>query len=269
MPTNIIRKRSSIEVLRDVLFALFIREIKTRFGAYRLGIVWAFVEPFSFVLIMSAIRSLGSSGSLFGGVCHSIPVPFFYMLAYVPFLLFSSLLTQSVTAINANRGLFNYKQVRPIDTLLARTLLEVFVYCFVILCFMAIFWWFGFDAKIESPLTFIATLSLLTVLGGSIGLMVCTAQIRFPEIGKLVPILSRPLFFISGLFFSLNDIPEKLHHYLLWNPVLHAIELIRQACYGSYPADEVSLTYLAFLTLLFAFFGLALYRLDWKHMVAS
>ena len=127
------RSRNSLEVLKDVIFALFIREIKTRFGAYRLGLVWAFLEPMSFVIVISAIRSISSGGSLFGGESHSIPYPIFLMLGYIPFMLFSKLLTQGAAAVSANQGLFNYRQVRPIDTILARTLLEVLVFSSVIL----------------------------------------------------------------------------------------------------------------------------------------
>lgn len=269
MNINSTKNRSSLEVLQDVVFALFIRELKTRFGIYRLGLAWAFLEPMSFVLILSGIRSLTSSGSLFGGETHSIPYPLFLMLGYVPFQLFSSLLTQGAAAVNSNRGLFNYRQVRPIDALLARSLLEILVFMSVILLFMLIFGWFGFSASIKTPLQLIAAYLLLSLLGSGMGMIICVGQLRFLELGKIVPLLTRPLFFVSGLFFSLNDIPAQYHHYLLWNPVLHAIELIRNACYPDYHSDSVSISFLAITTLVTVFFGLALYRLDWKRMVAS
>ena len=73
------------------------------------------------------------------------------MLGYIPYMLFSKLLTQGAAAVNANQGLFNYRQVRPIDAILARTLLEVLVFSGVMLIFIALFWWFGFDATIAAP----------------------------------------------------------------------------------------------------------------------
>ncbi len=263
------KQRSSLEVLKDVIFALFIREIKTRFGAYRLGLVWAFLEPMAFVLVISALRSIQSSGSLFGGESHSIPFPIFLMLGFIPYQMFSKLLTKGAAAVEANQGLFNYRQVRPIDAIWARTLLEILVYSGVMLIFIGLFWWFGFEAGIADPLRLIVVFALLSLLGGGIGMIICVGQLRFPELDKIVPLLTRPLFFISGLFFSLNDIPSQFHHYLLWNPILHAIELIRNACYPSYNADLVSMSYLASIALVTVFFGLAMYRLDWKRMVAS
>lgn len=263
------QQRSSGQVLCDVVFALYIRELKTRFGVYRLGLVWAFLEPMSFVIILSAIRTMTSTGHIFSGEVHSIPTPLFFMLGYVPYQLFSKLLTQSATAITSNRGLFSYRQVKPIDTLLARTMLEVLISVGVMFIIMAFFWWFQFDVKIQNPLQLITTLSLLICIGFGMGTALCVGQLRFPELAKLVPIITRPLFFISGIFFSLNDIPEKFHQYLLWNPILHAVELIRNACYSDFRANYVSMQYLAFFSLLTLFFGLALYRNDWKRMVAS
>lgn len=269
MPSDNRRQRSSLEVLKDVVFALFFRELKTRFGPYRLGLAWAFIEPISFVFVLTAIRSVARSGSLFGGELHTIPFPVFFLLGYVPYQMFSKLLMQSAQAINANQGLFNYRQVRPIDAILARALLEVLIFSSVILLFMAGFRWFGFTVTIDSPLQFITVFLVLALFSGGIGLIVCVGQLRFPELGKVIPIITRPLFFISGIFFSLNDIPEKYHYLLIWNPILHAIELIRNGCYKGFNADSVSLNFLTFTALVTVFFGLALYRLDWKRMVAT
>jgi capsular polysaccharide transport system permease protein len=263
------KKRSSLEVLKDVVFALFFRELKTRFGPYRLGLAWAFLEPISFVLILTAIRSIARTGNLFGGELHTIPFPIFFLLGYVPYQLFSKLLTQSAQAINANQGLFNYRQVRPIDAILARALLEILIIGSVILLFMAAFRWLGFTVTIDSVLQFITVFLLLALFSVGVGLVVCVGQLRFPELGKIIPIITRPLFFISGIFFSLNDIPEKYHYLLTWNPLLHAIELIRNGCYKSFGVDAVSIEFLAFTSLVVLFFGLALYRLDWKRMVAT
>jgi capsular polysaccharide transport system permease protein len=252
-----------------VIFALFIRELKTRFGAYRLGLLWAFLEPTLFVIMISAIRSFRSYGGIFGGEAYGIPYPIFFMLGIVPYKCFSSQLTQGAAAVRANQGLFTYRQVRPIDALIARTLLEILIYSSVFLIFMTVFWWFGFAVSIAQPLKLIGVFILLTLLGSGMGLIICVGQLRIPELSKITPLLIRPLFFISGIFFSINEIPAQYQHYLLWNPMLHAIELIRNACYSSYNVDLVSWGFLAISALVTSFFGLAMYRLDWKQMVAS
>lgn len=269
MLTSIPPSRNPIQVLKDVVFALFVRELKTRFGAYRLGLLWALLEPLSFVLIISAIRSARKTGSIFGGEVYEIPTPIFFVLGYTAYKLFSNLFSKCAAAVQANQGLFAYRQVRPIDAIIARVVLEVLVLITVLLLFMGIFWWFGFNVRFTLPLEFFVAFSLLTVLGGSMGLISCVTQIRFPEISKVLPLLNRPLFIISGVFFSLKEIPPEYHKYLLWNPVLHAVEIIRDTCYPGYKVDSVSMGYLAAIAFSALFLGMALYRLDWKRMVST
>ncbi|EJT6891870.1 ABC transporter, partial [Escherichia coli] len=55
--------RSSFQVLRDVTFGLLIRELKTRFGSYRLGYAWALLDPLLMIGLFSAIFGMrGHSG---------------------------------------------------------------------------------------------------------------------------------------------------------------------------------------------------------------
>lgn len=72
--------RSSFQVLRDVTFGLLIRELKTRFGSYRLGYAWALLDPLLIISAFSLIFGLrGHSG--FGGA----PAPLFMTAAICHF----------------------------------------------------------------------------------------------------------------------------------------------------------------------------------------
>ena len=72
MPSVI--KRSLFAVWRDVIFAIFIREIKSNFND-KLGIAWSIVSPVAFIFMLSFIR-----GRLDGGSTHTIPT--FWFMAY-------------------------------------------------------------------------------------------------------------------------------------------------------------------------------------------
>jgi capsular polysaccharide transport system permease protein len=78
----------------------------------------------------------------------------------------------------------------------------------------------------------------------------------------------RPLFFISGIFFSLQDIPEEYWTYLAWNPLLHAVELSRYAAYPGYGNIGVSDFYLDITTIICVFFALACYHIGWKQAIS-
>ncbi|HEN6956346.1 TPA: ABC transporter permease, partial [Escherichia coli] len=123
--------RSGFEVQKAAVHALFLRELRTRFGKYRLGYLWAVLEPAAHLLIMLAI---------FGFFMHrtmpDISFPVFLINGIIPYFIFSNIATRSIGAIEANQGLFNYRPVRPIDTIIARAILEVLIYSIVYLVLM-------------------------------------------------------------------------------------------------------------------------------------
>ncbi|HFK9180812.1 TPA: ABC transporter permease, partial [Escherichia coli] len=47
--------RSSMEIQCSAVKALFFREIRTRFGKYRLGYIWSVLEPSSHLVILITI----------------------------------------------------------------------------------------------------------------------------------------------------------------------------------------------------------------------
>jgi capsular polysaccharide transport system permease protein len=174
----------------------------------------------------------------------------------------------SAKAISKNKALFAFRQVQPISAVFAGALFEVIVKIFVIIGIIIIMYFMGMDLHISNPLLLLACFILLWIFSVSLGLLFGIAELFVSEIGKVRELLSRPMFFISGVFFSLQDIPREYWHLLDWNPVLHAIELTRYAVYSSYGSEGVSLEYLSGTVLVFSFFSLAVYHISWKQAIS-
>jgi len=69
-----LKRRSAWQTWRDVIFALFAREIRIGFND-KFGLSWAVVQPILFILLLSFLR-----GRLNGGDTHSLPT--FVFMAY-------------------------------------------------------------------------------------------------------------------------------------------------------------------------------------------
>lgn len=95
----------------NVIWALTLRETRTRFGQYQLGYLWAFVEPIvwilSFYLIFALVDRPSPRGmSLFG----------FLATGMITYELFSKTAEKVSLAINVNRALlFIRRCVRSIS----------------------------------------------------------------------------------------------------------------------------------------------------------
>lgn len=251
-------ERSSYQVFRAVIFALLMRELKTRFGAYRLGYFWALLEPMLHVTILAIIFSVYKTTRA------DIDFTVFLITGIVPWLLFANIVNRSITSINANVGLFNYRQLKPFDTVVARILLEAAVSLLAFLVLIAAAGWLGFDISLQDPLRLIAVFSLLFLFAAGVGINVAVMATVFPETQKFIPYILRPFYFISGIFFSLDIIPVDQQYLLLWNPLLHVMELIRDAYFESYQTAGGDWFYLAACAVVSCMLGMLMHN-HYKH----
>ncbi|MEN9485187.1 MAG: hypothetical protein RJB37_3067, partial [Pseudomonadota bacterium] len=109
--------------MRSVVFALSLRELKTRLDGRWGGAVWVVGEPLLNMLAMLAVYSAMRARTI-GGVDTLL----FLVSGQMPYLLFKSLVLRLMEAIESNQGLFAYRQVQPIDAVLARSVVEVLVF---------------------------------------------------------------------------------------------------------------------------------------------
>lgn len=256
--------RTSLQVLRDVTFGLLIRELKTRFGSYRLGYAWALLDPLLMISAFSVIFGLrGHSG--FGGA----PAPLFIAASYLPFLFFKDVVNKLQSAVSANMGLFCYRQVTPFATFIARFVLEVMV-GMVVGCILVLgLLWFGFDAIPADPLQVILGYLLLMVFSFSLGIVFCVLVSLVPEANKFLGLLMMPLMFISCVMYPLATIPSQYQHWFLWNPLVHALELIRSGWIAGYSSPNVSWVFFSSVTLILLTFAMSCYRLSHRKLIAS
>ncbi|HQA04606.1 MAG TPA: ABC transporter permease [Thermodesulfovibrio thiophilus] len=260
-----------IRQIQRVVFAIFVRELKTRFGKYRLGYFWALLEPILHIVIFVGIRGV-IAGSLRGGAekfIYHVDYPLFLASGLVPFFMFSHSVSQIMNSINANRGLFYYQSVKPIDAMMARWLLEGVIFIFVwIFIFLALDY-AGFKTTIKDPLGLIGIYILFYLFSFGLGLIFCIMVNLFEELAKIMPTIMMLLFFTSGIFFSINIIPVQFQSYLLWNPILHFLELSRTCFFPLYKADMCSIEYVTICTILAIGAGLFLYKFKIKEILAS
>jgi capsular polysaccharide transport system permease protein len=174
-----------------------------------------------------------------------------------------------MNAFESNRGLFNYRQVKPFDALVARALVEALVYLFVFIIFIIAGDALGFDAAIGDYMGLSLILILLLCFSFSCGLL-CAVIGTFAETFiKVVEMIMRPLFFCSGIFFSAAIIPENYRWYFFLNPLLHFLELVREYYFADFQSQGASHLYVIVWTISAAVLSLWLYVRLKNRILAS
>jgi capsular polysaccharide transport system permease protein len=247
-----------------VLFALLLRELKTRFGGRWLGAMWVVAEPLAHVLLLMLIF-----GAVRDRLLPGVDFVMFLVTGLLPFFMFRSLALRLMEAIDANRGLFGYRQVKPMDALISRAALETGLYSLVYLVVLALLAWLGFSVVPDRPLELMAISAALLTGGFGVGLTLAVLTDDVPQVRTLVRIAFFPLYLLSGVIFPVHTLPDELLQWLLWNPVLHALELSRGVYFSAYPPiPQASGAFVGAFGLLALGFGLSLYRVRRHRLLA-
>lgn len=248
--------RSSLAVTISVWKALFLRESISRLSAGRGAWVWLLAEPIIHVAIMLVIFTV-----IRVKVVGGIDVLAWLIVGLTFISVYKRTSSQVQNAINANKPLFAYRQVRPVDTLLARGFLEGFLAFIIILitCISAIFL-LDVDLIPDEPDKVLLGFLGMWLMGLGFGLVASVATQLIPELGKILGMLSTPIFMTSGAMIPLHSISEPYRSWLLYNPLVHGLETARQGVSSYYHAvTGTDLSYLYQFALVTIFLGLALH----------
>ena len=257
--------RNPWRIQKSVVFALFIRELKSRFGAYKGGYVWLLVEPMAHVLLLglifSALRHRGSSG---------IDTPVLIVTGVVPFLMFKNIALQVMEGVDANRALFTFRQIKPTDVFVARTLLDGFLSLAVFAILLVGMAWLGMATPFRDPLAVLFILGLLIAAALGLGMIFCVVVRYMPESKTFIRLSFMPLYLLSGIVFPLAAVPQAYLSWLMWNPLVHAIEALRDGFFLHYPLiPGVSPGFAAMTGIGLLLVGLAWYRTQRYELLAQ
>lgn len=264
VPSRTIEKQTPWQIQRAVVFAVFIRELRTRFGQFQLGYLWAILEPLSMILILSLVRVLFGRSDIAG-----MAFPVFFASGIITYLLFNHIILSALLTVESNLNLFNYQRVKPFDIVFARSLLELLITLGTSLVIFPGLFWLGYSFHWNDTLQVVAVLVCLFTMSFGVGLMLCVLGPMWQEAKKVVPVLIRPFFFISGIFFSVATIPEAVRPLALLNPLLHFTELMRGAMFQEFEAEGASFAYVFFWSIGCLLVGLWIYRVNRVKIVTS
>lgn len=257
--------RSGLKVMSASIRALFLRELQTRFGQFRLGYLWVLLEP---------LLTIGVMVILFGSIMHKIlpgiRYEIFLINGIIPFFMFRTGVSQAMSAVRSNQGLFSYKPVKPIDAMVARNLLELFLKFTAYISFSLVFILIGYDISFSNIPELLGYWLVLFVFMIGFSLIFMVLADFSKEIEKFVSVIFLLLYLMSGVLYSIQIIAPQYREYLLWNPLIHIFELMRHAVCPSYElVSGISFSYVVIWTIASLFIGLLLYKRFEKRMISS
>ncbi|MCR9212235.1 MAG: ABC transporter permease [Proteobacteria bacterium] len=245
--------------------ALILRETKARFGIYKLGYLWAFLEPAVYTAIFVGIFYIAGRQSFYG-----MSIPLFIVTGVVPYTLFRNCFNQMVSAVSSSKAILVHPKIQVIDIIVTKTSLELSTIVVVFLAFMSGLYFYVEKFFIGNILEILLGFCGLAACGIGLGLITAGIASVFPGIANFIRQGTRLLFFTSGVFFAPEMLPSSIRsQYLAWNPLAQFISTVRNNFTPLLTSQNIELSYALFFALTLLFVGFMFQRIFHFRMMTQ
>lgn len=245
--------KESLMIQMRVIGALLMREIITRYGRNNIGFLWLFIEPLMMTMFIVMMWKFARADQV-----SSLNIVAFVLTGYPMAMMWRNASNRAIGAISGNMSLLYHRNVRVLDTIFARVLLEIAGATIAQIAIMAVLLamrWIEWPADIFYML--LAWL-LMALFALGLGLVICSIAFKFDAFGKLWGTFSFVMLPLSGAFFFVSTLPQQAQEYVLWIPMVHGTEMFRQGYFGSSILTMENPWYLLLCDLVLLFIGLAM-----------
>jgi capsular polysaccharide transport system permease protein len=233
----------------QVIYALVLHDIKSRYFGNGLGQILLLVWPLTHLLFLVLAYTVSGRLPPFGS-----SLLLFACTGAVPWIVFSYMSRWIVFAPLSNRPLLFYPVVTPLDLIVGRALLEIVNSILIVVLVIALLVMADIDPWPHDLNQAAEALGVCFVLALALGI-INAAIVLVSNLWATVYILAQIVLYIaSGLVFLPSSLPEFARYPLSFNPVLQIIEWMRFAYYADYPTivlDRLYVTEFSFMTLVF------------------
>lgn len=219
---------ANLRVQRRVLSALLLRELLTRYGRHNIGFLWLFVEPMLFTLGVTALWT--ATKSLHGS---DLPIAVFALTGYSTVLLWRNMPGRCIGAIESNIALMYHSNVRALDIYVARIMIE---FAGATMSFFTLSLVFIAGELIKPPEDFLTVAGgwMLTAwFGAALAITIGALSQEYELVDKFWHPASYLLFPLSGAAYLVSALPSAAREIVLYIPMVHGVEMIRDGYFGS------------------------------------
>jgi ABC-type polysaccharide/polyol phosphate export permease len=247
--------KRSLVIQRNVLRALILREVLTRYGRHNIGFLWLFLEPMLFTLGVTALWTIA-------GLHHgsTLPIAAFALTGYSTVLLWRNMPSRCVGAIAPNSALMYHRNVKVMDIYLSRLILEALGATISFVLLGTVLVTIGFISPPEDVLRVAQGWLLTAWFGASLAVLLGAWSERSELVEKLWHPAAYLLFPLSGAAFMVDATPKQFQDAVLWLPMVHGIEMVRDGYFGSKVNAIYDAAYLATVCTVLTVLALAMER---------
>ncbi|MDB9967909.1 ABC transporter permease [Gammaproteobacteria bacterium] len=215
-------------VISNSVYALVIKNLKSKWGTMSLGFIWIFLEPLLHLAIILTIFGV-VFGRLDGGI-FTIESLLFTLLNW---FLIRDIITININALAANKNYLGFPTLKPILFYLSGYITVVItafaiqlVFFLLSLIFLENFYFFNVWKLVYIFL-------FASLFGLFISIVLASLTINRPGLRRLLTLSLRFLYIGSLVIFPIEIIPPLYVDYIFLNPLAQLMEMVREIIFPS------------------------------------
>lgn len=237
-------------IQKRVIGALLMREIITRYGRNNIGFLWLFVEPLLMTLMILLLWGAARANQY-----SDLNIIAFTLTGYPLAMMWRNVSNRAIGAISANASLLYHRNVRVLDTLFARMLLEIAGATIAQIAIVGVLILIGWIPTPADVFYMLMAWLLMAIFAIGLGLVICSIAFKVEVFGKIWGTFSFVMLPLSGTFFFVSSLPQQAQQYVLWVPMVHGTEMFRQGYFGASVVTYESISYIVLCNLVLLLLG--------------
>jgi capsular polysaccharide transport system permease protein len=220
----------------DLLVFLVIHDFGDRYRQSKLSAFFTVFEPLGLITVLSLAQVVIGGGSLWVDAhFHTTGILAYYLFFHITLRVRSSEVFRLPP------------RVSRFDQLLSHVLCELIAKGAIAAVLFVFFAYMGVPNAIPfDPFALIAPLALICLMGVGVGLINTFISFYFAGWSYLYAIVARAMMALAGVLIRPDMMPPNLRHFVVWNPVFHAVTWFRSGCFPHYPVDLLHKDFLVY-----------------------
>lgn len=211
---------------RELLWVLASRDIKVRYKQATLGVGWAFIRPFTVMVIFSVVF-----GTLAKIPSDGYPYPVFVFAGLLPWTFFANAISASGQSLVGSAHLVSKvyfpRLIIPLASVGAG-LVDLLISTGILLLMML---WYGVSwswSLLVAPILLVAVVFI--ALG--VGTLLSALTVSYRDFTHLTPFLVQVWMYVTPVVFPISLVPQRWQWLLYLNPMTGLVEGFRAAFLG-------------------------------------
>ncbi len=240
---------------RDILYTLFLRDVKIRYRRTLLGVGWVVLQPLATMVVFSLF--FGKLAKIPSG---DLPYPLFVYSGLIIWNFFTSAVTNASNSIVSAGGIIEKvyfpRLILPLSGV-ATALLDFFVNLVFLGLMLA---YYRITPNPMFIVFFPVILLNLLLLTGGLGFFLASLKVKYNDIGLALPYVMQVGIFLTPVIYPLGIVYDYKKWLLLLNPLTAILEVIRTLIGGGLEINFPLFLLSGVISMSFFLFGLFYFR---------